>query len=139
MQSYFCLFLLCQFYSLAQTATITGIVLNEANTPLSGVNISSGAFGTATDDNGFYILTITADRETELTFSHLGHKEVILQGLLLSTNETFEFSPVLKIDVVQVAGVTVSPRGRKEVTGITSISPEQLRKIPGANEGLKIY
>ena len=131
------LFILCQFYSLAQTAAITGIVLDEANRPLSGVNISSGRLGTVTDDNGFYILTMTADREIQITFSHLGHKDVILQGLLLSTNENFEFSPILKTDVVQVAGVTISPRGRKEVTGITSISPEQLRKIPGANAGVE--
>ncbi len=133
----FTLFLLCQFYSLAQTATITGIVLNEANKPLSDVNISSGASGTATDANGFYVLNIIADTETQLTFSHVGHKNLVLNGLLLSTNETFEFNPILKTDVVQVAGVTVSPQGRKEVTGITSISPEQLRKIPGANAGVE--
>lgn len=133
----FTLFLLCQFNSLAQTATITGIVLDEANIPLSNVNISSGTFGTATDSNGFYVLTIYADTESQITFSHLGHKDLVLQGLLLSTNETFEFSPILKTDVVQVAGVTVSPRGRKEVTGITSISSEQLLKIPGANAGVE--
>jgi hypothetical protein len=133
----FTLFLLCQFNSLAQTATITGIVLDEANIPLSNVNISSGTFGTATDSNGFYVLTIYADTESQITFSHLGHKDLVLQGLLLSSNETFEFSPILKTDVVQVAGVTVSPRGRKEVTGITSISPEQLLKIPGANAGVE--
>ncbi|MFD0798625.1 TonB-dependent receptor plug domain-containing protein [Maribacter chungangensis] len=131
------LVLLCQFYSLAQTATITGIVLNEANTPLSNVNISSGTSGTATDANGFYVITIYADTETQLTFSHLGHKDLVLKGLLLSTNETFEFSPILKTNVVQVAGVTVSPRGRKEVTGTTSVSPEQLLKIPGANAGVE--
>ncbi len=133
----FTLFLLCQFNSLAQTATITGIVLDEADIPLSNVNISSGTFGTATDSNGFYVLNIYADTESQITFSHLGHKNLVLQGLLLSTNETFEFSPILKTDVVQVAGVTVSPRGRKEVTGITSISPEQLLKIPGANAGVE--
>ncbi len=129
--------MLCQFNSFAQTATITGIVLDEKNVPLQNVNISTGEFGTATDPNGFYLLTITADTETRITFSHLGHKDLILEGLLLTTNETFEFSPVLKVKVLQVSGVSVSPRGRKEVTGITSISPELLRKIPGANAGVE--
>jgi hypothetical protein len=133
----FTLFLLCQFNSLAQTATITGIILNEANIPLSNVNISSGTLGTATDSNGFYVFNIYADTETRITFSHLGYKNLVLEGLLLSTNETFKFSPILKTDAVQVAGVTVSSRGRKEVTGITSISLEQLRKIPGANAGVE--
>ncbi len=131
------LFILCQFNSLAQTATITGIVLNENNMPLSAVNISSGTNGTSTDVNGFYILSIVSDTETRITFSHLGHKDLILEGLLLSSNETFEFSPVLDIYIEQVAGVTVTPRGKKEVTGITSISPEQLLKIPGANAGVE--
>jgi hypothetical protein len=131
------LFLLCQFNSLAQTATITGIVLDEDNTPLSDVNITAGAFGTATDVNGFYVLTLIADTETRVIYSHLGHKDLILEGLLLTSNETFELSPVLKTDVVQVSGVTVTPRGRKEVTGVTSISPEQLLKIPGANAGVE--
>ena len=131
------LFLLCQFNSLAQTATITGIVLDEDNTPLSDVNITAGTFGTATDLNGFYVLTLIADTETQVIYSHLGHKDLILEGLLLTSNETFELSPVLKTDVVQVSGVTVTPRGRKEVTGVTSISPEQLLKIPGANAGVE--
>lgn len=133
----FTFFILCQFHSLAQTATITGVVLDETNSPLSDVNISSGEFGTATDQNGFYVLTITADTDTRIRFSHVGHKDLILEGLLLSTNETFEFSPVLKIDIQQVAGVTVSARGRKELTGITSISTHQLQKIPGANAGVE--
>ena len=131
------LFILCQFNSLAQTATITGIVLDEDNTPLSDVNITAGTFGTATDVNGFYVLTLIADTETRVIYSHLGHKDLILEGLLLTSNETFELSPVLKTDVVQVSGVTVTPRGRKEVTGVTSISPEQLLKIPGANAGVE--
>lgn len=101
------------------------------------MNIRADKFGTATDANGFYILTITADRETQITFSHLGHKDLVLEKLLLSTNETFEFSPILKINALQVAGVTVSPRGRKEVTGITVIQTEQLKKIPGANAGVE--
>jgi hypothetical protein len=135
--AFFTLFILCQFTSYAQTATITGIVLDENNTPLADVNILAGKLGTATDLNGFYILNITADTETQIVFSHLGHKDLTLEKLILSTNETFEFSPVLKVSVVQVAGVTVSPRGRKEVTGITVIKTEQLKKIPGANAGVE--
>jgi len=133
----FTLFILCQFNSLAQTATITGVVLDEKKEALSDVNISSGTFGTATDGNGFYVLTITADIETRITFSHLGHKDLTLEGVLLSTNETFEFNPVLNINVEQVAGVTVSARGRKDVTGATTISTDQLRNIPGANAGVE--
>ena len=39
---------------MAQTATITGIVLDEDNNPLADVNIVSGATGTSSDPDGFY-------------------------------------------------------------------------------------
>ncbi|MBQ4915759.1 TonB-dependent receptor [Maribacter sp. MMG018] len=122
---------------MAQNATITGVVLNEDNEPLSNVNIISEENGTASDENGFYILNVLSDTKVSITFTHLGHKKVVLKNLLLSTNETFEFNPVLKSNTIQVDGVTVTPNGKKEVNGILSISPEQARKIPGANAGVE--
>ena len=133
----FFFFIACYFNGIAQNATITGIVLDEANTALSNVNITSGTNGTSTDDSGFYVLQITADAETTIIFSHIGHKEIRLENLILTTNETYEFNPVLKTDAIQVDGVTVTPRGEKEASGILSISPEKIRKIPGANAGVE--
>ncbi|MFS4456614.1 carboxypeptidase-like regulatory domain-containing protein [Maribacter sp. 2304DJ31-5] len=128
---------MCQFHCLAQTAVITGIVLDAQQQPLSDVNISAGQYGTSTDKNGFYVLQIVADTETGIVFSHLGHKDVLLENLILTTNETYLFNPVLKTDAIQVAEVTVSPNGEKRVNGIRSISPESIRKIPGANAGVE--
>lgn len=121
----------------AQSATITGVVLDEANKPLSAVNIATSYNGVFTDQNGFYILQIIADEQTTVTFSHLGHKNVILERFILTTNETYEFNPVLKTDVLQIAGVTVTPTGEKRVEGIVTVSPELVRKIPGANAGVE--
>ena len=120
-----------------QTATITGVILNEAKQPLSNVNISSATNGTYSDDNGFYALQIVAEQETTITFSHLGNKKVVLKNLILTTNETFEFNPVMKTYVVQVDGVTVSPSGERNVEGVTDISPKEIRHIPGANAGVE--
>ncbi len=129
---------LCAFNILsAQTATITGVVLNEENAPLRNVNITSGAKGTSTDTNGFYVLQIVPDQETTITFSHLGHKDVILEKLLLTTNETYEFNPVMKTDAIQIDGVTVTPTGEKSVEGILVVPPNIIRRIPGANAGVE--
>ncbi|MCW5515874.1 TonB-dependent receptor [Muriicola sp. Z0-33] len=131
-------FFLCSFLAMrAQTATITGVVLDEDNRPLGNVNISSKANGTFTDNNGFYILKVIADIENTITFSHLGHKNIVIQKLILTTNETYEFNPVMKIEVQQVDGVVVTPTGEKSVDGIVSISPEVVRKMPGANAGVE--
>lgn len=121
----------------AQTATITGVVLDEQNTPLPQVNISSRTSGTFSDEDGFYILELIADLETTITFSHLGHKNVVLEKLVLNSNETFEFNPVMKTDAIQVDGVTVSPTGEKNTDGITTVSKDIIRKIPGANAGVE--
>jgi len=130
-------FFLCTALAKAQTATIIGIVLDEQDNTLANVNISSGTKGTFSDSDGFYTLQIIADTETTITFSHLGHKNVVLEKLILTTNETFEFNPVMKTDAVQIDGVTVTARGEKNVEGITTISKKIIQKIPGANAGVE--
>ena len=132
--------LLSLFWAIAlhcQTATVAGIVLDENNLPISNANISTGNLGTTTDLNGYYILQLVAETKLTLTFSHLGHKNVVLENLILTTNETFEFNPVMKTEITQVAGVEVSPTGNKKVEGITTIQPEVVRRIPGANAGVE--
>ncbi|WP_245912007.1 TonB-dependent receptor [Flagellimonas meridianipacifica] len=125
------------FICKAQDAIITGIVLDENQIPLSGVNIASNNEGTSTDESGYYLLRITAEVKTTVSFTHIGHKEVVLEDLVLTTNETFEFNPVMKTDAIQIAGVSVSPSGDKRVDGITTIAPEIVRNIPGANTGVE--
>ncbi len=121
----------------AQTATITGVVLSEENTPLNNVNINTSYGGTSSNEQGFYVLKITSDTKTTITFSHLGHKNVVLKNLVLTSNETFEFNPVMKTNVIQIDEVTVTPTGEKSVTGITTLTKEVIQKIPGANAGVE--
>ncbi|MGB5357120.1 MAG: TonB-dependent receptor plug domain-containing protein [Eudoraea sp.] len=121
----------------AQKATITGVVLNEQEQPIYNVNISSNREGTFTDITGFYLLEVLADTEISITFSHLGHKNIVLENLILTTNETFEFNPVMKTKVQQIDGVEVTATGEKSTEGITTISAELVRKIPGANAGVE--
>ncbi|WP_222985033.1 carboxypeptidase-like regulatory domain-containing protein [Flagellimonas meishanensis] len=121
----------------AQTATVYGIVLDENQNPISQVNIVVGNRGTNSDINGHYIIEVVSEKKNTLTFSHLGHENVVLEDLILNTNETYEFNPVMKTGVIQVAGVDVSATGTKSIDGITTVSPEIVRKIPGANAGVE--
>lgn len=138
LKTFFFLILLLPSLSLqGQSASITGIVLDEENNPISKVNITTPDSGTFSDENGFYLLELISDRETKITFSHLGLKNVIVENLILNTNEIFEFNPIMKADAIQVDGVTVTPTGEKDVEGITTISPKLVRRIPGANAGVE--
>lgn len=121
----------------AQTATIKGITLDENKIPVGGVNISyASGKGTQSDFNGYYILEIPANEEVTVTFSYISFKNVQLT-LTLSSNEDFEFNPVLKTDVVSIGTVVLDPKKRKRTEGLVSISPEAIRKIPGAQAGVE--
>jgi hypothetical protein len=122
---------------LAQKAIITGVILDKHNEALSNVNISTDNHGTSSDKNGFYLLEITADLPVTISFTHVGFKEVILKNLLLSTNETFEFNPILNSDVTQIDEITVTATGEKKVSAISTINPSLIRLIPGANAGVE--
>jgi len=130
--------LLCclPFSALAQKAVITGIVLDEGQRPLVNVNISTSQQGTATDETGFYLLEITADTEVTIRFTHLGHEDVVLENLILTTNETFVFNPLMKANSLQIDEVVVTPTGEKSIEGIITLSPTTIKQIPGANAGI---
>ncbi len=121
----------------SQNATITGVVLDEQNNILSDVNVKTASSGTFTNSDGFYFLQVIADETVQVTFSHLGYEDVVLENLILNTNEIYEFNPVLKTNVLQVDEVTVTYTGEKNVEGILSIPPQVVRKIPGANAGVE--
>ena len=120
----------------AQKATIKGIILDEFNTPLSGVNVTYQNNGTISDLNGFYLLEIPSNQEVEVTFSHVGHKKAKLK-FNLSANEDYELNPVLKIDVEQIAEVVISGRENRRIEGLVNIEPEVIRKMVGANAGVE--
>ena len=123
--------------SFGQTAVISGYVLDEQQKPLTDVNISTDGTGTTTDTNGFYLLELVADKTVTITFSHIGQEDIILKDIILNTNETFEFNPIMKTKSIQIAEVEVRPTGNRNVQGVTTIPPELVRKIPGVNAGVE--
>ncbi len=130
--------LLClAFTAFGQTATITGVVLDEENRPLRDVSIRQGTRGTISGQDGFYQLEVASDRVITVTFSHLGHQPIELRDLLLTTNQVFAFNPVMRTDVIQIDSVEVTASGDPALTGITNLTPELARVIPGANPGIE--
>ncbi|MBJ6369199.1 TonB-dependent receptor [Snuella sedimenti] len=130
------LFLLTISLGYSQTATVKGIILNENNTPIANVNIKSTTNGTRTNENGFFLLKIPANQPVKVEFSHLSYKKVI-STFSLKNGESLEFNPVMAISSEQIATVVISGKRQKEVEGIITLSPETIRKIPGANAGVE--
>jgi hypothetical protein len=132
----FLLFLLISLSAFAQTARVKGIILDENNTPVANVNVVADDKTTSTNENGFYQLTVPANQEIMLVFTHTSLKKSVVK-MTLKPNEDFEFNTVLTVNAEQLSGVVVSTGTRKRVEGITVIAPDVIRKIPGANAGVE--
>lgn len=132
----FCGLLFCNNL-LSQTGVMKGIILNEQDQPVTGANISTSVGkGTETNDNGFYELEVPANREVEISISHLSFRNIYFK-VFLKSGETLEFNPVLKTGVEQMGEITISMDQLENLRGITVLDPETIRHIPGANAGVE--
>ncbi len=119
-----------------QKATIRGIVFDENNQPIVGTNILFNETGVISDLNGFYMAEIPVNQDVKVTYSHVGYKPASIV-LNLSPNENFEYNPVLSTTIEQIETVVISGRENRRVEGVTSLSPEVVRKMVGTNPGVE--
>lgn len=120
-------------------ASVKGVVLNEENSPLENVNVSlsDSPSGTSTNANGFFDLRVPSDSTLTITFSALGYKKIILKNLRLEKGEIYEVFPVMNTQEIQIGTVYLDNTTRKQLRGMTSISPEVIENIPGAQPGVE--
>ena len=121
---------------MAQTARIKGVVLDKNNQPVENVNVSYSSAGTRSNQNGFYDLKVPANQKITLVFTHVSLKKITVV-FTLDSNEQKEFNPVMSDLEEQMGEVIVTVNNRKQLQGVTTIEPEMIRKIPGANAGIE--
>lgn len=130
------LILVASTTALAQKAIVRGIIIDEDNFPIPGVNVTYGTEGTITNLDGYYQIKIAPNEDVTLTFSHIGNAKV-QATFNLDPYEDYKFSPVMKTTVEQIATVVISGRERKRVEGITTLSPETIKRMPTASNGVE--
>ncbi len=121
---------------MAQTSTLTGVLLDASNNPIENANIQANQLGTTSNRNGFYKLDITADIEVKVTYSHINYKSVSVV-FSLKDGEIYEFNPVLKLGIEQIETVVIKSTKRSALEGVTTISPQIIRTIKGAQPGVE--
>ncbi|MDI5887213.1 TonB-dependent receptor [Flavobacterium yafengii] len=121
---------------LAQTARIKGVILDKNNQPVGNVNVSYSSIGTQSNKNGFYDLKVPANQKVTLVFTHVSLKKITIT-FSLDSNEQKEFNPVMSDQEEQMGEVIVTSNNRKLSQGISTIEPDVIRKIPGANAGIE--
>ncbi|MEO8935021.1 MAG: carboxypeptidase-like regulatory domain-containing protein, partial [Xanthomarina sp.] len=124
------------YVGFSQNGTLKGVILDDTNIPITGVNIKAANIGTTTNDNGFFTLKIPSEQDVTVSFSHLAYKDISVT-FNLKNGEEYEFHPVMKESVEQISTVVISSKQRKAVEGIITLEPEAIRLIPGANAGVE--
>ncbi|MGM5470384.1 TonB-dependent receptor [Flavobacteriaceae bacterium LMO-SS05] len=124
------------FFGISQTATVKGVILDGSQAPIYNVNIKAGTDGTTSNENGFYELKVPANTNVTVEFTHLSHKRVVAI-FNLKNGQELEFNPVMNIQIEQIATVIINSNTRQSVDGISTISPEILRNIKGAQPGVE--
>ena len=124
------------FFASAQSAQVKGVILDRNNQPVANVNVSCRGIGTQSNANGYYVLTVPANQKSVVVFSHVSLKKVTAT-IALKSNEEYEFNLVMSDQDEQMGEIVITSNNKKRVQGITTIEPEMIRKIPGANAGVE--
>lgn len=121
-----------------KTATITGVVIDEEDEPVSGVSvvILGRQSGTTTTDSGAFRLEVPAGRAFALTFSHTAFHELQKSFMLSSGEEEHQIFRLYRTDKILETVVVRDERFRKE-TGLVRMNPTAATVLPSATGGVE--
>jgi TonB-dependent starch-binding outer membrane protein SusC len=118
-----------------QEITVRGKVMDDANTPIPGVNIllKGTTVGTTTDVDGSYSIVVP-DRNGILVFSFIGY---LSQEVSIDNRTSLDVT--LQTDVVALSEVVITGYGaqsKRDITGsVATIDSKQLLSTPATNLG----
>jgi CarboxypepD_reg-like domain/TonB-dependent Receptor Plug Domain len=130
------LFLVFNSIAFSQSAKLKGVILDNNNKPVANVNIVCAGESTQTNENGFYSITIPANQEVTVVFTHASLKKITVT-ITLKPYEEQELNPVMNDKSEQLGVVVVIAKNRKRAQGIVNIEPETIKRIPGAMAGVE--
>jgi len=116
-------------------AVVAGIVFDDNDNPVAGVNIRCENSKSTSLSNGSFEMYIPAEREVTIEFTHDWHKKISAR-FKLAAGERMEFYPKMSTQAEQLSDVVIT-NNRSRIQGIVTISPDIVRKIPGANAGVE--
>ena len=122
--------------SLAQQAIVRGIIINNNQVPIQNATVTSGSNGTTSNENGFYSLQVQSNKDILVIFQHIGYQNSTIK-LQLEQGEIYELNPVIYESEEQIDEVIVHANKQQIIKGMTTLTPETIRNISGANAGVE--
>lgn len=121
--------------SAAQTATISGLIVNQEGRPLEMVEVLCRGFSTHTSSDGRYRLEVPAMKNTFIYFYRFGYKRDSLKVDLLS-NRAYDFKTIL-IPLSEELGQVEVVEEKSRVTNTTVIDVKALDMLAGPVTGVE--
>lgn len=125
---------------LAQTkiATITGKVIDENDTPLSGaaIKILTIEKSTITNDSGYFSITVTANKPVALIFSFTGYSDV-QKNFYLTQGEEEKITVKLQRYTKELQAVTVKDERERTQAGLINIDASKALVNPSPISGVE--
>jgi len=120
---------------LAQNSKLYGAISSDNGKPIEGVTVESGKKGTISDQNGYYLIELQANKDLKLVFSHLSYVNQI-HKIKLSTGEDKKLDIQLQTEVNIISDVDVIDEFERE-QNITTIDKKNLEVITGPTGGVE--
>lgn len=134
------LFSLTCFIATAQnkTATISGLVVDENENPLSGISvvILGKNSGLLSNDSGRFVIKVTAEKALALVFSHTGFANV-QKNFFLSPGETETIVIRMNKSGKVLEEVVVTDDRERTETGLVKVNPKSAINLPSTTGGVE--
>jgi hypothetical protein len=119
-------------------ATVSGTAIDDNENPIPGVSviILGKTTGTATNDSGFFIIKVPAEKSLALTFSHAGYRS-FEKGFYLSDTEKEDVIIKLEKNNKILDTVVVSDNVNRTDVGFTKINPKNAFFSPSPTGGVE--
>lgn len=120
------------------SATVSGVVVDEEENPLSGVSvlILGRQSGISTNDSGYFRLSVPADRAFGIEFSFTGYRTE-QRNFLLSDGE----SETVRIRMIRgeklLGEVVVRDQRDRRETGLIRLNPKSVINLPSVTTGVE--
>lgn len=122
--------------AISQTAQIKGVVLNEQDLPVKNVLVQTQNKEVFTNENGFYFIEVTPSTNINIKFE-AEHYQSVTYIESLEENQSFELNIRLHTISEELQELVIDKNLRQRFEGTTIISPDVIRRIPGANAGVE--
>ncbi|WKW46594.1 TonB-dependent receptor plug domain-containing protein [Myroides sp. JBRI-B21084] len=134
--TYIILFTLFTAFGFAQTAQIKGVVLNDFDVPVKDVLVKVQNKQTVTNENGFYFLEVSPANNVSIQFQAENYMPVVYVENV-QENQAIELNIRLSQPTEELKEIVIDQNLKKRFEGTTIISPDVIRRIPGANPGVE--